>query len=583
MLVQHRSFVAPAILSFLVPFVSFVQGVTVVSSSYSSAGVGDFVASGFHLNGQLSTPAPTVHAFVKSVTSGQHPETDTVKNDSPYVASIITETASPIPSSTVSAQNSSLNISSTTSKSSTLTHLSLSAKLSHVSSTRPRPSAVSFSSGRHNAYTTNSAGDGSAGSPSAGSNGTGMTIAGNNSSRIAGSGNNSTGIFGAGNNSTNSTAALLAEIEELTGDFYDIPYENMTLSNGTMNMSACYDNWQMYFGELEAIEAYWYVLAMTASTSHLTSTSTVITSYTSRFQDVTSAIFTSPQQNWTTTLSRTDYSSWAANFSTSWSTFQTTTTFTPSMINASNLGIPTPTCSLPSVVPSCQAQWDAVKPMDYDWSVNSEMPDCQQAVVNPSVCSVLNYEYTGTQSGLSLGPGCTADCKQCLITGKSVELIYWPIKTMPGHPDITITPTEAELVTATAFGTTFTSPTVYISFDEVWANNRCGALGTTHSGSIIAVTSSDVSTITNEWGIYWAIGEPNPPPPSVQASQLNLADLNQPVRRLSPSSSCSTVLHEIFHIPAANQVLSITGTLISIKIDAPADTMEPIAHASTPW
>ncbi|KAL9091298.1 MAG: hypothetical protein Q9165_004932 [Trypethelium subeluteriae] len=367
-----------------------------------------------------------------------------------------------------------------------------------------------------------------------------------------------TSIIGQGNNATNSSSELLQELEDLTAQLSDIPYLISTLKNGTTNMSACFQNWEMYSDAIDQLSFYWLAAAMTSSTSHLTSTSSVITSYASRFQDVTSAAFTSAQHNWTTTLTRTDYSSWAANFSTSWSTFENYTTATQKEINVSTLGVPTPSCILPSIVPDCQAQWDNVKPMNYNWSIHDSYPICQQAIVKPQVCSAMQYEYTGTQSGLSLGPGCTANCQQCIVTGKSVELIYWPVKTAPGQKNVTIAPTKTGIVTATGFGTTFTSPTVYISFDQLWANNHCGRpVGTTIDNKIIPVSASDVSTITNQWGIYQVGGEPNPPPPSVQGGQLNFADLNQPYdwnsylnqpacacRYFGTDCPCITALHD---------------------------------------
>ncbi|KAF2232791.1 hypothetical protein EV356DRAFT_534306 [Viridothelium virens] len=521
MVVQQSLCLRLAVLSFIFSLVLFVRGEP-ISSSHGLVGVGDFVASPLSLSNRSSANS-TGHTFPQSTSTvdNKSENKETARKESSTNVAITTETVSPVPHLTASSQNrSSRHISSTAIRSYAPTRLSLTRASARVSSTRQKPSALSGGIRSQNA--------------------------------------SATSIIGPGSNVTNSSSELLQELEGLTAQLSDIPYLNSTLNNGTTNMSACFQNWEMYSDAIGQLSFFWLAAAITSSTSHLTSTSSIITSYASRFQDVTSAAFTSAQQNWTTTLTRTDYSSWAANFSTSWSTFENYTTATQKEINVSTLGVPTPSCVLPSIVPACQAQWDNVKPMNYNWSIHDSYPICQQAIVKPQVCSAMQYEYTGTQSGLSLGPGCTANCQQCIVTGKSVELIYWPVKTAPGQKNVTITPTETGLVTATGFGTTFTSPTVYISFDQLWANNHCGRpVGTTIDNKIIPVSASDVSTITNQWGIYQVGGEPNPPPPSVQGGQLNFADLNQPYdwssylnqpacacRYFGTDCPCSTVLRD---------------------------------------
>jgi len=47
----------------------------------------------------------------------------------------------------------------------------------------------------------------------------------------------------------------------------------------------------------------------------------------------------------------------------------------------------------------------------------------------------------------------------------------------------------------TTLGTTLTSPTVYVSFQTVFAENLCTAVGGNHTGSIIGLAPQDVSTI----------------------------------------------------------------------------------------
>ncbi|EME77592.1 uncharacterized protein MYCFIDRAFT_179110 [Pseudocercospora fijiensis CIRAD86] len=90
----------------------------------------------------------------------------------------------------------------------------------------------------------------------------------------------------------------------------------------------------------------------------------------------------------------------------------------------------------------------------------------------------------------SFAPGCTMGCQQCRITGSSVELFWWPPQTAAddGLP-----------VTAVGFGTTFTSPTVYISFDTLFASDSCSGVGKTYSSTILAIPNSrDISSL---WGM----------------------------------------------------------------------------------
>jgi len=84
----------------------------------------------------------------------------------------------------------------------------------------------------------------------------------------------------------------------------------------------------------------------------------------------------------------------------------------------------------------------------------------------------------------------TEDCLQCSINGGTVQLLYWPSNTQNGSVETTAGPNVI-----TTLGTTLTSPTVYISFQTVFAENLCTAVGGNHTGSIIGLAPQDVSTI----------------------------------------------------------------------------------------
>ncbi|KAK5138428.1 hypothetical protein LTR08_000014 [Meristemomyces frigidus] len=76
-----------------------------------------------------------------------------------------------------------------------------------------------------------------------------------------------------------------------------------------------------------------------------------------------------------------------------------------------------------------------------------------------------------------------------------MELIYWPQATATANATanknasaVSLTASSAQaLVTAETLGTTFTSPTLYISYANVYAANGCSNVGTTISNTIVAI------------------------------------------------------------------------------------------------
>ncbi|KAI9701715.1 MAG: hypothetical protein M1820_006343 [Bogoriella megaspora] len=117
----------------------------------------------------------------------------------------------------------------------------------------------------------------------------------------------------------------------------------------------------------------------------------------------------------------------------------------------------------------------------------------------------------------TLAPGCDLGCARCAITGGTVRLIYWPV-TETGFLNRTA-PLTAPL-TAVALGTTFTSPTVYISYGSVYASDSCSGIGSTHSATIVPIANSrDLSSVWESFSDFM-----NP-----QTAFFNYTDLNTPV------------------------------------------------------
>lgn len=122
--------------------------------------------------------------------------------------------------------------------------------------------------------------------------------------------------------------------------------------------------------------------------------------------------------------------------------------------------------------------------------------------------------YSGNSStawvwptSLELAPGCTMGCGRCAVTvrdshclldrglkadivkGSTIDFLFWPSgPTTDGPP-----------VTAVTHGTTLTSPTNYISFSQVWAQDACGnVIGHNITSTIVPVPPT--ATLSSVWG-----------------------------------------------------------------------------------
>ncbi|KAK5736118.1 hypothetical protein LTR17_007640 [Elasticomyces elasticus] len=198
--------------------------------------------------------------------------------------------------------------------------------------------------------------------------------------------------------------------------------------------------------------------------------------------------------------------------------------FVTSRINA-------PDCTLPSIVPQCQLEWN-------QWvaagAVRTRRPACSQASINSGQCntaisafyaSVPVHGYEGVPAwqtngsstfwptSMSYAPSCTLGCQQCAITGNNVKLLYWPPMNATAVEDGTRTAYPSRLSsngtkprTAIFDGVTLTSPIVYISYDTLYASNSCHGVGGTYKNTIIAVRPGDLSSLAYQPLANWAIG-----------------------------------------------------------------------------
>ena len=119
-------------------------------------------------------------------------------------------------------------------------------------------------------------------------------------------------------------------------------------------------------------------------------------------------------------------------------------------------------------------------------------PSCS---INPSDCAILQSSFKG---GI---PHCTAAtvnpatvCPLCHFEVNKARLFYWPVPAEPGYlcgngSTLTPTPTGNGSNTAVVNGTTFTSPTVYISFDTLVATNFCRTVGRAITNGLLALAT----------------------------------------------------------------------------------------------
>ncbi|KAK5709051.1 hypothetical protein LTR17_020114 [Elasticomyces elasticus] len=141
-------------------------------------------------------------------------------------------------------------------------------------------------------------------------------------------------------------------------------------------------------------------------------------------------------------------------------------------------------------------------------------------------------------------PSCTLGCGRCAVTGGTVQLIYWPETATSFGGNYTAPRTNpASPVTVETLGTTFTSPTLYISYSSVYAANGCSVIGANITNTIVAIpTDTPLSSVyggtipcdahmryTQEW---------------TATAPFTVADLNEPVPYSIYSSQpwCATYL-----------------------------------------
>ncbi|KAL1585181.1 hypothetical protein WHR41_06517 [Cladosporium halotolerans] len=148
----------------------------------------------------------------------------------------------------------------------------------------------------------------------------------------------------------------------------------------------------------------------------------------------------------------------------------------------------------------CWQQWSAY------WSANSSASRAWTNIQVGMTTTKLftDYSYDFTSSVIS---GTTTSCQ---INGGTVQLIYWPpaSSTWINGNYSAITRNSSEKATIVTLGTTLTSPTVYVSFDSLYARDSCSLFGKTHYDQIVAITNTANLSSLYGWGRYNGLGSP---------------------------------------------------------------------------
>ena len=92
------------------------------------------------------------------------------------------------------------------------------------------------------------------------------------------------------------------------------------------------------------------------------------------------------------------------------------------------------------------------------------------------------------------------DCGLCTVYGGTVDLYFWPpsAASSPRTPQATFAASHQPWSTVLE-GTTLYSPTVYISFQTLYASNDCNRVGNGYTNTLMAMKPEDVST-QYHWG-----------------------------------------------------------------------------------
>lgn len=148
-------------------------------------------------------------------------------------------------------------------------------------------------------------------------------------------------------------------------------------------------------------------------------------------------------------------------------------------------------------------------------------------------------------------PPCSTDadgCGRCDIIAEVVQLFYWPVSTSADDPKFKLQVTSSGNATAVYNGTTFTSPSVYLSFQNVWTSKAfCQNTGRNYSDALLSMDPRSLSSAKyfRNLDSRWFHRIP---------ARVNYADLNKPASTsASIAERPSNLSDEAIHCPKTDQ------------------------------
>ena len=130
-------------------------------------------------------------------------------------------------------------------------------------------------------------------------------------------------------------------------------------------------------------------------------------------------------------------------------------------------------------------------------------------------------------------PPCATDtdgCERCLIIAETVQLFYWPVSTAADNPKAKFLVTARENITAVYNGITFTSPSVYLSYQNVWTSKKfCQNTGRNHSDALIKLDPSSLSSLNGYENCVFTDFSVVVYGVRASGERVNYANLNKPV------------------------------------------------------
>ncbi|KAL2819268.1 hypothetical protein BDW59DRAFT_181689 [Aspergillus cavernicola] len=168
---------------------------------------------------------------------------------------------------------------------------------------------------------------------------------------------------------------------------------------------------------------------------------------------------------------------------------------------------PVPDCTLQTS--ECIAIWSTWSTLSSSWrdSIVTSTPGDTNSPIRPGDCPQTTREYPEENP-----------CSNCHFLPGTATLFYWPVTTASGDlclQDGTTLPASGPS-TALVDGSTFISPTVYLSFTSIyaWSNRRAhpgSQCGIDHSNTVIAVNPETVTSMRGHRnGRYPVIGTEYP-------------------------------------------------------------------------